>query len=122
MVAIVLEEPEGPLFERVLSEADEAYATPVNLMEAGLAIVLRQGHFTPEQFSEWVKLQRIVQRHVDASAALDAYLAYGKGVHRASLNLGDCFAYALAKQLEAPLLYKGDDFKFTDVRSALQPT
>jgi ribonuclease VapC len=46
----------------------------------------------------------------------------GRGVHRAGLNLGDCFAYALAKQLDAPLLYKGNDFALTDVRSALQPT
>jgi ribonuclease VapC len=36
--------------------------------------------------------------------------------------MGDCFAYALAKSLDAPLLYKGDDFALTDVRSALQPT
>jgi ribonuclease VapC len=52
-------------------------------------------------------------------AALDAYLRFGKGRHPARLNLGDCFAYALAKALDAPLLYKGDDFALTDVRSAL---
>ncbi|WP_293474434.1 type II toxin-antitoxin system VapC family toxin, partial [Phenylobacterium sp.] len=42
-----------------------------------------------------------------------------RGNHPARLNLGDCFAYALAKHLDAPLLYKGDDFAKTDVRSAL---
>ena len=51
--------------------------------------------------------------------ALDAYLRFGKGRHPAKLNLADCFAYALAKTLDAPLLYKGDDFPLTDVRSAL---
>ena len=59
---------------------------------------------------------------VAGDAALRAYLAFGRGVHRAGLNLGDCFAYALAKQLDAPLLYKGDDFSVTDIRPALQPT
>ncbi|HYE45293.1 MAG TPA: type II toxin-antitoxin system VapC family toxin, partial [Caulobacter sp.] len=44
------------------------------------------------------------------------------GRHPAKLNLGDCFAYALAKRLDAPLLYKGDDFAKTDIRSAVQPT
>jgi ribonuclease VapC len=57
-----------------------------------------------------------------ADAALAAYLAWGRGHHDARLNLADCFAYALAKHLDAPLLYKGDDFALTDVRSALQPT
>ena len=56
------------------------------------------------------------------AAALRAYLQYGKGVHRAGLNLGDCYAYALAKAMDAPLLYKGEDFVFTDIRPALQPT
>lgn len=55
-------------------------------------------------------------------AAFAAFLKFGKGRHPARLNLGDCFAYALAKSLDAPLLYKGDDFAKTDIRSALQPT
>ena len=58
----------------------------------------------------------------DPSGAMAAYLAYGRGHHPARLNLGDVFAYALAKSLDAPLLYKGDDFVRTDIRSALQPT
>ena len=50
-----------------------------------------------------------------------AYVAYGKGMgHPAQLNFGDCFSYALAKSLDAPLLYKGGDFAKTDIRSALQ--
>ena len=65
---------------------------------------------------------RTTGRRTAASIALDAYLRFGKGLHPARLNLGDCFAYALAKALDAPLLYKGDDFAMTDIRSALQPT
>lgn len=55
-----------------------------------------------------------------AIIARQAYRDYGKGSgHPASLNFGDCFAYALAKDLNEPLLYKGDDFGHTDIRSAL---
>ena len=51
--------------------------------------------------------------------ALQGWRRYGKGRHRAGLNLGDCFSYGLAKALQAPLLFKGDDFAATDVARAL---
>ena len=52
--------------------------------------------------------------------AREAHLRYGKGLgHPAQLNFGDCFSYALAKSLDVPLLYKGDDFAKTDIKSAL---
>ena len=55
-----------------------------------------------------------------ASLAFAAYRRFGKGSgHKARLNLGDCAAYALARSLDLPLLFKGDDFTHTDVRSAL---
>ncbi len=48
-----------------------------------------------------------------------AYAKWGRGVHRASLNFGDCFAYALAKERQCPLLFVGNDFAPTDLLSAL---
>ncbi len=55
-----------------------------------------------------------------ASIAADAAERYGHGSgHPARLNFGDCLSYAVAKQLEAPLLYTGDDFSHTDIESAL---
>jgi ribonuclease VapC len=56
-----------------------------------------------------------------ATIAVDAHAVYGKGHHRAGLNFGDCFAYALAKKTREPLLFKGDDFAHTDISSALHP-
>ena len=53
-----------------------------------------------------------------ARMAREAYRDYGKGRHRAGLNFGDCFAYALAKDKGEPLLFKGDDFRKTDVEVA----
>ncbi|MEC9461648.1 MAG: type II toxin-antitoxin system VapC family toxin, partial [Pseudomonadota bacterium] len=50
--------------------------------------------------------------------ARQAFLDFGKGRHKAGLNFGDCFAYALAKDLDEPLLFKGKDFAQTDIRSA----
>lgn len=54
-----------------------------------------------------------------ALIAREGYLQWGKGVHSAGLNFGDCFSYALAKQLDCPLLYIGNDFSRTDIRSVL---
>ena len=51
--------------------------------------------------------------------ARTAFLKYGKGRHPASLNFGDCMAYALAKSMRLPLLFKGDDFALTDIERAL---
>jgi ribonuclease VapC len=51
--------------------------------------------------------------------AIDAFLRYGKGRHRANLNFGDCIAYAVATLADRPLLFVGDDFRHTDVRAAL---
>jgi ribonuclease VapC len=53
-----------------------------------------------------------------ARLAQDAFLTYGKGRHPARLNIGDCFSYAAAKALNAPLLYVGGDFAKTDIRAA----
>jgi ribonuclease VapC len=54
-----------------------------------------------------------------ARLAREAYRRFGKGNHPAKLNFADCFAYALAKERDLPLLFKGDDFTRTDLRPAL---
>ncbi|MGV8936456.1 MAG: type II toxin-antitoxin system VapC family toxin [Allorhizobium sp.] len=54
-----------------------------------------------------------------AHLAADAYARWGKGFHPAGLNFGDCFAYALARERDCPLLYVGKDFSLTDIRSAI---
>lgn len=53
-----------------------------------------------------------------ADVAIDAFEQFGKGRHKAGLNFGDCMSYALAKSLDAPLLYKDNDFALTDIRAA----
>jgi ribonuclease VapC len=122
IVAIGLDEPERADFVRVLESAERAFVAPISIAEAGLAIVLRQRLMGLDDYARWLQRLGITEQPVSGDAALEAYLLFGRGVHRAHLNLGDCFAYALAKQLDAPLLFKGDDFGVTDVRRALQPT
>jgi ribonuclease VapC len=122
VVAVGLYEPERDAFLSVLERASEAFIAPVNVLEAGLAIVLRQRLMGIDRYASWLIELGLTELPVTGEAALRAYLLFGRGVHRAGLNLGDCFAYALAKQLDAPLLYKGDDFSVTDIRPALQPT
>jgi ribonuclease VapC len=55
-----------------------------------------------------------------ASLARMAFLRYGKGRHKAALNMGDCVSYALARAREAPLLFKGNDFPHTDIQPAVR--
>ena len=124
LVAIALNEPEKPAFTAILSNSDSAWISPINYVETGL--ILKQNRLlrSRNELEEWLAIYGVAVDHRSrlAQGALEAYLIYGKGLHRARLNLADCFAYALAKQLDAPLLYKGDDFAKTDIRSALQPT
>lgn len=72
-----------------------------------------------EELFATLKIDTVNQPDAIGRLAADAFLRFGKGRHPAGLNLGDCFAYALAKSLNAPLLYKGDDFGRTDIASAL---
>lgn len=124
LVAIAIREPERAAFIEVLRWTDAAWISPMNMVETGMVLLQR------EFISGWGDLDGLlasygVERREDValtSAAFDAFFRFGKGRHPARLNLGDCFAYALAKALDVPLLYKGGDFAMTDIRSALQPT
>lgn len=124
LIAIAMEEPEAAICFDAIARAQGAALAPINYVETGVMLVRRGFVPTRAHFDEWLDGLTIV---IDdganlSSTALVAYLQFGKGLHPARLNLADCFAYALAKALDAPLLYKGDDFAQTDIRSALQPT
>jgi len=88
-----------------------------------LRIVLgRYGPPLVERYDALVNEIGIVMVDFDQAELLKSYEAYrlfGKGNHPAGLNMGDCVAYALAKRLDAPLLFKGNDFARTDIRRAL---
>lgn len=120
LVAIGDEEPEADRFLEIL-ERTASCISAVNYVEVGLILIGRGRVATREDLDDWLGGLgvKVAPDENLSAAALDAYLVYGRRYHPAKLNLADCFAYALAKQLDAPLLYKGDDFQLTDVRSAL---
>lgn len=123
LVAIGLPEADRRIFEVALQLADAAYLSPISYVETGIVLTRHGVLKSLAELDGWLASLSIELRDDIAlgRSAAAAYLRFGKGRHPARLNLGDCFAYALAKALDAPLLYKGDDFAQTDIRSALQP-
>ena len=123
LVAIAVGEPDARDLLRVLSN-NESVISQINYVEIGLILISRRRFLTQQDIDEWLASLRISLVAVDSlgPTALGAYLAYGRGFHPARLNLADCFAYALAKNLDLPLLFKGADLSQTDITPALQPT
>ena len=121
LVVIAFEEPDRDIHLGAILKAKAVYLSPMNYVETGM--VLRQSGFMTGAafYNAWLAdLLITVRDDVPlGDAAFAAFLNFGKGRHPARLNLGDCFSYGLAKELDLPLLYKGDDFAKTDIRSAL---
>jgi ribonuclease VapC len=78
------------------------------------------GRADPERFLEAGGFEVVAVTPIQAMRAIDAFRRFGRGRHPASLNIGECFSYALAAALEEELLFKGNDFAQTDLRSALR--
>lgn len=116
-------ESDAEIYLSALRAAQEIVISPVNVAEVGLMLFGRRRLENVRDLERWLAQLTIdVAEMVDYRDVLEAHAKFGRGDHRAKLNLGDCFAYALAKQLDAPLRYKGGGFARTDIRSALQPT
>jgi len=121
IVAILFEELEAARFRLILSGATDIRMSAVTDYETRLITVHRRGPLLIEGYEELVAnggISIATFDQVQSSFAFSAYRRYGKGNHPARLNFADCAAYALAKSLDAPLLFKGDDFIQTDVRIA----
>jgi ribonuclease VapC len=123
IVAIVTEETEHPRFARRLSSSTDNRISAATYLETSIVVDARRSPLLSGRLDELLATHSVVVEPVTASQAgiaRQAYRDYGRGSgHPANLNFGDCFAYALARDLGEPLLYKGDDFAHTDIRSAL---
>jgi ribonuclease VapC len=122
VIAIFRQEDDAEHYARSIATDDDPVMSAANLVET--SIVLRGlKKITPEKAERWlddfVKAAGIRIEPVtsdQAQMARSAHLRFGKGTgHGAGLNYGDCFAYALAKAMDAPLLCKGNDFRLTDI-------
>lgn len=121
LMAVILREPDADACITALDKAAEITLSAANLAEALIVAQLR--NIGPEMSQLIEELGCEVSPVTESSArrvAL-AYARWGKGVHPAGLNFGDCFAYALADERGWPLLYVGSDFSRTDIVSALPP-
>ncbi|MEZ5810506.1 MAG: type II toxin-antitoxin system VapC family toxin [Rhizobiaceae bacterium] len=123
VLAILFSEPESDSFEEALLAAGQRNdISAVNFLEAAVRVDRlgsdrKSGEF--DKLIDSLSLEIVPVTAEQAHLAREAYKKFGKGNHEARLNLGDCFAYALAKARGGPLLFKGDDFRRTDVEPAL---
>ena len=125
IVAILTVEPESPALVSALEASETRRTSALAVFEAVLAICRKRSmtvETASESVADFLTTAEIVVEPIEdlhANLALAAHERYGKGRgHPAGLNMGDCFAYAMAKSLGAALLCKGDDFVHTDIRIA----
>jgi len=124
ILAVLLEEPEGGEMEDLLLLAarQDLVMSPVNYLEAAVKLDNLSGSNKGAELNNLLNdfgIDLVQVTPAQAYLAREAYQKFGKGNHPAKLNLGDCFAYALAKARGEPLLFKGDDFRLTDVEAAV---
>lgn len=122
LVAIIRNEPERDALMERLAETPAPLIAAVTWMETRIVVLSRSGDQGLSALRNLLAAAKFQVMPVTPELANKAFLAfrsYGKGRHSAGLNFGDCFAYALAKDLNMPLLFKGRDFARTDVISAV---
>ena len=122
VIAIVRQEPDArTLFEAIMA-APSTSMSAATFVETAIVVDSRRDPTLSREldsFCERIALKFVAVDERQMLIAREAYRDYGKGSgHKARLNFGDCFAYALARVTGEPLLYKGTDFQHTDVASA----
>ena len=118
LTAIFFGEPERQKFLAAITSSTSRMISAATVLEAGIVIESRLGDAAGRELDLFLIRSDFQIVSVDAEQtelARSAWRRYGKGRHRAALNLGDCFGYALAKWTNEPLLAKGTDFSSTDI-------
>jgi ribonuclease VapC len=126
LVAMIVREPEADLLADILEDSSAAVTSPIAVFEAVLGLrrvrnsTLAEAQNDVDSTLDAAGIEVVSIPPTTAQGALEAFSRYGKGRgHPAQLNMGDCFAYAMSKSNNAALLFKGDDFTHTDIRSAV---
>lgn len=123
LLAMLQNEPERAAFAAKIARTERRAVSAVSMLEAGMVAFGRRGQVGLSALDELVtdlEIEIIPFDEAQYRLALTAFRTFGKGIHpRARLNLGDCVVYALAKGMNAPLLFKGNDFTATDLTPAL---
>lgn len=122
ILAILLNEPEIDPFSAAIENDPVRLLSAASLVEAAMVMESRYGEPGGRELDLLLQTIGIEVVSLDArqaEVARHAFRRFGKGRHAASLNFGDCFSYALSQVSGEPLLFKGDDFSRTDVRTVL---
>jgi ribonuclease VapC len=123
LIAILRAEPDAGEMAHAIERADSRRVSAANWLEAAVVIDASRDPVASRRFDELVRTAELRVESVTGDQvriARDAYRDFGKGSgHKAGLNFGDCFAYALAKSTGEELLFKGSDFGYTDITPAL---
>lgn len=123
LVALLRAEPEAQVCANAIVAASSCSISAVSYVEAAVVIDSARDPIASRRFDDFFRTSGVRIEAVtpsQAELARQAYRDFGKGHHKAKLNFGDCFAYALAKERSQPLLFKGDDFRHTDVEPAIE--
>lgn len=120
IVGILRNEPDVLAMEESLARTEIRRMSAVSYVEAAVVVDSNRNPVLSRRFDDLLRDVEMVIEPVtlnQARLAREAYRDFGKGRHRAGLNFGDCFAYALAKDKGETLLFKGDDFRHTDIEA-----
>ncbi len=121
MVAMLLEEPEGHLFDVAIAKSSIARMSSASYLESSMILQSRRGEEGFRGLDLLIarfRIEIVAFTESQARLARAAFVRYGKGRHPAKLDFGDCMAYALARETGEELLFKGTDFAQTDVAVA----
>jgi ribonuclease VapC len=121
LAAVLYGEPEARDFVERIRAADVCRISVANHVELSMVVESQLGPNGARQADAFLRRAGVVVEPVtieQGDLARQAFLDFGKGRHKAALNFGDCFAYALARATGEALLFKGDDFALTDIRRA----
>lgn len=123
LTALLADESDARELLARLSQSNTRLTSPLAVWEATIAVARVLGLTigeTADALERYLELMEITVVAVPPEAAriaLEAFDRYGKGRHPARLNFGDCFAYACARHLAEPLMFKGADFTQTDIEA-----
>jgi ribonuclease VapC len=117
LMAIVLDEPEAAACAAALEAENDLLISAGTVAEALVVAARRNVSDEMERLIGGLGFEVVSVTHASARRVARAYESWGRGVHSAALNFGDCFAYEVAKQRGCRLLFVGDDFRRTDIEA-----
>ena len=121
LIAIILSEAQSSACKDALDNDREVLMSAATIAEAHVVAAVR--HVSPQmtQLLDGLELDIVSVSEATAERVGAVYRRWGRGMHGAGLNFGDCFAYDIAKTYDCPLLFVGNDFRRTDIRAVLPP-